>query len=148
MDVYTNLLFYMIKSDRDGIVSTCLCSIWICLIQILYDSVLFSLILIVWFWFYMIQILSDSDSVWFLLSLVLTLTDSVFRLIDLTTRHRDETEMETERLRTSQMQAERTLESRERAHRQRVKGLEEQVSPETESLKFFMEISREFNRKP
>ena len=36
--------------------------------------------------------------------------------------------METERLRTAQMQAERTLEARERAHRQRVKGLEEQVS--------------------
>ena len=35
--------------------------------------------------------------------------------------------METERLRTAQMQAERTLEARERAHRQRVKGLEEQV---------------------
>ena len=35
--------------------------------------------------------------------------------------------METERLRTSQLQAERTLEARERAHRQRVKGLEEQV---------------------
>ena len=50
------------------------------------------------------------------------------RLIDLTTRHRQETEMETERLRTAQLQAERTLEARERAHRQRVKGLEEQVS--------------------
>lgn len=49
------------------------------------------------------------------------------RLIDLTTRHRQETEMETERLRTAQYQAERTLEARERAHRQRVKGLEEQV---------------------
>ena len=36
--------------------------------------------------------------------------------------------METERLRTAQFQAERTLEARERAHRQRVKGLEEQVS--------------------
>ncbi len=50
-----------------------------------------------------------------------------FRLIELTTRHRQETEMETERLRTAQLQAERTLEARERAHRQRVKGLEEQV---------------------
>lgn len=36
--------------------------------------------------------------------------------------------METERLRTAQIQAERTLEARERAHRQRVKGLEEQVN--------------------
>ena len=51
----------------------------------------------------------------------------VFRLIDLTSRHRSETEMETERLRSSQLQAERTLEARERAHRQRVRGLEEQV---------------------
>jgi len=50
------------------------------------------------------------------------------RLIDLTTRHRAETEMETERLRANQNQAERTLESRERTHRQRVKGLEEQVA--------------------
>ena len=50
-----------------------------------------------------------------------------FRLIDLTTRHRQETEMETERLRSAQIQAERMLEARERAHRQRVKGLEEQV---------------------
>lgn len=49
------------------------------------------------------------------------------RLIDLTTRHRQETEMETERLRSAQIQAERMLEARERAHRQRVKGLEEQV---------------------
>lgn len=35
--------------------------------------------------------------------------------------------METERLRTAQIQAERTLEARERANRQKVKGLEEQV---------------------
>jgi rootletin len=52
----------------------------------------------------------------------------VCRLIDLTTRHRKETEMETERLRTSQQQAERLLEARERTHRLKVKGLEEQVS--------------------
>lgn len=50
------------------------------------------------------------------------------RLIDLTTRHRAETEMETERLRSAQMQAERLLEARELTHRQKVKGLEEQVS--------------------
>lgn len=49
------------------------------------------------------------------------------RLIDLTTRHRTETEMETERLRTAQLQAERTLDSRERAHRMKIKALEEQV---------------------
>ena len=64
-----------------------------------------------------------------------------FRLIDLTTRHRQETEMETERLRTAQIQAERTLESRERAHRQRVKGLEEQVCGPHSSLGFMYLIS-------
>lgn len=36
--------------------------------------------------------------------------------------------METERLRSAQMQAERLLEARELTHRQKVKGLEEQVS--------------------
>ncbi len=65
------------------------------------------------------RFLGDSDS----------LARAVCRLIDLTTRHRQETEMETERLRSAQFQAERTLEARERAHRQRVKGLEEQVRP-------------------
>ena len=50
------------------------------------------------------------------------------RLIEVTSRHRQESELEVERLRTAQVQAERTLEARERAHRQRVKGLEEQVS--------------------
>ena len=49
------------------------------------------------------------------------------RLIDLANRHRQESELEIERLRTAQLQAERTLEARERAHKQRVKGLEEQV---------------------
>ncbi len=49
------------------------------------------------------------------------------RLIDRTTRHRQETEHETERLRSSQLQTERLLEARKRAHRQRIKGLEEQV---------------------
>ena len=33
-----------------------------------------------------------------------------------------------ERLRSAHAQSERTLESRERAHRQRIRGLEEQVS--------------------
>ena len=49
------------------------------------------------------------------------------RLVDVNTRHRAETEMETERLRSAQIQAEKLLEARERAHRQKVKGLEEQV---------------------
>ena len=49
------------------------------------------------------------------------------RLIEMSSRHRQESELEIERLRTAQIQSERTLEARERAHRQRVKGLEEQV---------------------
>jgi hypothetical protein len=48
-------------------------------------------------------------------------------LIDLTTRNRRENEAETERIRSSQTAAERALEAREKAHRARVKGLEEQV---------------------
>lgn len=36
--------------------------------------------------------------------------------------------METERLRTAQIQAERMLETRERANRTKIKGLEETVS--------------------
>ncbi|VEL09968.1 unnamed protein product [Protopolystoma xenopodis] len=50
------------------------------------------------------------------------------RLANLASRHRAESELELERLRTSQAQSERTLEARERAHRQRVKGLEEQIT--------------------
>lgn len=38
-----------------------------------------------------------------------------------------ELQQEVERLRSAQVQTERTLEARERAHRQRVSGLEEQV---------------------
>ncbi|CAI9741497.1 Hypothetical predicted protein [Octopus vulgaris] len=53
----------------------------------------------------------------------------------MTTRHRAETEMETERLQTAKLQAERTLEVREHSHRQRVKGLEEQVSTLKDQLK-------------
>ncbi|KAL8563296.1 hypothetical protein ACOMHN_063958 [Nucella lapillus] len=49
------------------------------------------------------------------------------RLVDLNTRHRAETEMEMERLRSSQIQAEKMMEARERCHRQKVKGLEEQI---------------------
>lgn len=42
-------------------------------------------------------------------------------------RQRDEAQREAERLRTSLRDIERTLGTRERAHRHRVKGLEEQV---------------------
>lgn len=42
-------------------------------------------------------------------------------------KQRDEAQRESERLRTSFRDVERTLGTRERAHRHRVKGLEEQV---------------------
>lgn len=42
-------------------------------------------------------------------------------------RHRREVDTELDRLRGDKCQAERMLESRERLHRQRIKGLEEQV---------------------
>ena len=51
----------------------------------------------------------------------------VDRLMELAARHRHETDLETERLRSAQLQAEKLLDARERANRQRVRGLEEQV---------------------
>ncbi|CAF0803068.1 unnamed protein product [Rotaria sp. Silwood1] len=56
------------------------------------------------------------------------------RLIDFNTRNRRETEAETARIRSSQTAAERTLEAREKAHRARVKGLEEQITTLKEQL--------------
>lgn len=50
------------------------------------------------------------------------------RLVELTSRHRQEVELESERANKSQSQLEKTQVARERAHKQRVKGLEEQVS--------------------
>ena len=50
------------------------------------------------------------------------------RLVELTTRHRQEVDLESERAKQSQNQLEKTQLARERAHKQRVKGLEEQVS--------------------
>lgn len=49
------------------------------------------------------------------------------RLLEVTARHHQELDLEMDRLRDSQLQAEQALESREKAHRQRVKCLEEQV---------------------
>ena len=49
------------------------------------------------------------------------------RLLEVTARHRQEMDMETDRLRGGQLQAEQALETREKAHRQGVKCLEEQV---------------------
>lgn len=49
------------------------------------------------------------------------------RLLEVTARHHQELDLETDRLRDSQLQAEQALESREKAHRQRVRCLEEQV---------------------
>lgn len=69
------------------------------------------------------------------------------RLIEITTRHRQESEMEIDRLRTAQVQAERTLEARERAHRQRVKGLEEQVSTLKDQLSQEIRRRQPYSRK-
>lgn len=49
------------------------------------------------------------------------------RLLEVTARYRQEMDMETDRLRGAQFQAEQALETREKAHCQRVKCLEEQV---------------------
>jgi len=68
------------------------------------------------------------------------------RLIDLTTRHRAETEMETERLRSAQDQAERTLDARERQNRQRVKGLEETISTLKDQLSQEMKKRQQYIR--
>lgn len=56
------------------------------------------------------------------------------RMIDFTTRNRRELEAETERIRTSQSAAERALEAREKAHRVRVKALEDQITTLKEQL--------------
>ncbi|KAK3104963.1 hypothetical protein FSP39_014171 [Pinctada imbricata] len=66
------------------------------------------------------------------------------RLIDLTTRHRAETEMETERLRSAQLQAERMLETRERSHRAKVKGLEETIATLKDQLATEMRKRQEY----
>uniref|UniRef100_A0A183ACT8 Cilia- and flagella-associated protein 157 n=1 Tax=Echinostoma caproni TaxID=27848 RepID=A0A183ACT8_9TREM len=56
------------------------------------------------------------------------------RLAEVASKQRAETEMEMERLRHNQIQAERALEARERAHRQRVKVLEDQMGAIREQL--------------
>lgn len=49
------------------------------------------------------------------------------RLLEVANKGKHEYQIEIEKLRSAQFQAERTLDARERAHHQRVKGLEEQV---------------------
>lgn len=49
------------------------------------------------------------------------------RLLEVSARHKQELDLESERMRDSQQQTERALEAREKAHRQRVHCLEEQV---------------------
>ncbi|TNN74181.1 putative ciliary rootlet coiled-coil protein 2 [Liparis tanakae] len=56
------------------------------------------------------------------------------RLLEVTARHHQELDLDTDRLRESQFQAEHALETREKAHRQRVKCLEEQVLTLKEQL--------------
>ncbi|XP_034091518.1 rootletin isoform X3 [Gymnodraco acuticeps] len=55
-------------------------------------------------------------------------------LLEVTARHHQELHLETDRLRDTQLQVEQALESREKAHRQRVKCLEEQVMTLKEQL--------------
>ena len=47
--------------------------------------------------------------------------------MDITSRHRQESDLETERLLSAKLQAEKMLEARERMHRQNIKSLEDQV---------------------
>ncbi|XP_063747285.1 rootletin [Eleginops maclovinus] len=56
------------------------------------------------------------------------------RLLEVTAHHHQELDLETDRLRDTQLQAEQALENREKAHRQRVKCLEEQVLTLKEQL--------------
>lgn len=49
------------------------------------------------------------------------------RLLEAAAHHHQELDLETQRLRESQLQAQTVLESREKAHQQRVRGLEGQV---------------------
>lgn len=49
------------------------------------------------------------------------------RLTEIAARHRDEIDREADRSKQSQSHLERTHQARERAHKQRVRGLEEQV---------------------
>ncbi|XP_061744407.1 rootletin [Nerophis ophidion] len=56
------------------------------------------------------------------------------RLLEVTVRHHQELDAETACLRGAQLQAEQALQSRERAHRQRVRCLEDQVSSLKEQL--------------
>jgi len=48
-------------------------------------------------------------------------------MLELTGRHRHEIELETQRLRSAQQQAEKLLNMKELVHRQQVQALEEQV---------------------
>jgi len=50
------------------------------------------------------------------------------RLMELSSRNRKESDLETERIRTSHLQTEKTLQVRERNHRTQIKGLEEQIA--------------------
>ena len=75
------------------------------------------------------------------------ITDVLFvvlkhRLVELTSRHRQEVELESERAKQSQSQLEKTQMARERAHKQRVRGLEEQVSSDPTMADRFRLLSK------
>jgi len=51
----------------------------------------------------------------------------VCRIAELTARHRQDNDLQTERLCSAQQQADRLLQSKERAHKLQVNALEDQV---------------------
>jgi rootletin len=66
------------------------------------------------------------------------------KLNDLAIRHREEIERECERNKSAQLQLERTHGSRERAHKQRTRGLEEQVNILNDQLAKEMQQKQSF----
>ena len=65
----------------------------------------------------------------------------MFRLIELTSKHRVDQDRELDRLKNAQRSAEKTLETREKAHRDRVRTLESQVS----HLTNYSSVSKEWS---
>lgn len=80
------------------------------------------------------QELQEAQQQILMLQTQLAETEQSHSLCESLVRQRDEAQREAERLRTSFRDVERTLGTRERAHRHRVKGLEEQVSTLKEQL--------------
>lgn len=65
------------------------------------------------------------------------------RLGELITRHRQESSLESDRLLSAKLQTEKLLEVRERAHRQHIKTLEEQVRTSLQMMAMYWFSDRE-----